>query len=375
MSADSQITLADITTTAVGGPVAHYVRAETDEQIISAVRRADQSHTPVLIVGGGSNLLVGDAGFDGVVVHVATHGIHIDHCSDCAGTLVTVAAGHPWDEVVAWAVENDYVGIEALSGIPGTTGATPVQNVGAYGQEVSQTIARVNVYDRQSQRRTSFAFADLEFGYRDSVLKRTTVNGSPRYVVLSVQFQFTHGELSKPIRYAQLAQHLGVSVNERAPMTVLRQAVLELRAGKGMVLDAQDRDTFSTGSFFTNPIVSAEQADELVGQQAPRFPVVDASGAPVDGYVKLSAAWLIDHAGFSKGFGLESVDNKKLHLKGSDVSGGRSSLSTKHTLALTNRGQATSADIAALARTVRDGVRSVFGVELVPEPVMVGMDL
>lgn len=375
MTAQTSITLAELTTTAVGGPVEHYVRAETEDQIVAAVKAADDAGEPLLVVGGGSNLLVGDAGFQGTVVHVATRGIRVDHTSDCAGTLLSVAAGHPWDEVVAWAVENDRVGIEALSGIPGTTGATPMQNVGAYGQEVSQTIARVKVYDREAARRTSFAFADLQFGYRDSMLKRSTVNGSPRYVVLEVQFQFTHGDLSKPIRYGQLAQHLGVEVNQRSPMTAVREAVLALRAGKGMVLDAEDRDTYSTGSFFTNPIVQEHQADELVPPESPRFPVVDANGEPLEGRVKLSAAWLIEHAGFTKGFGLDGSTNTRLGLDGAGVSQGRSSLSTKHTLALTNRGAATSADMAALARTVRDGVRQVFGVELVPEPVTVGMNL
>lgn len=367
--------LAELTTTAVGGPVHRYVRAETDEAVVEAVRTADAAGEPVLILGGGSNLLVGDDGFRGTVVHVATRGITVDHSSDCAGTLVTVAAGHPWDETVAWAVDNDLVGIEALSGIPGTAGATPVQNVGAYGQEVSQTIARVTVYDREAQRRTSFAFAELEFGYRDSHLKRTTVNGSPRYVVLAVQFQFTHGDLSKPIRYGQLAHHLGVETDQRAPMKALRQAVLELRASKGMVLDPTDRDTFSTGSFFTNPIVSVDEARTMVPEDAPRFPVVDAAGEPVAGSVKLSAAWLIDHAGFGKGFGLSGTVNDRLGIDGLSVSQGRSALSSKHTLALTNRGQATAEDMRRLAEVVRDGVRDTYGVELVPEPVLVGMSL
>ncbi|MDO5617434.1 UDP-N-acetylmuramate dehydrogenase [Kocuria sp.] len=375
MTTQHPITLAELTTTAVGGAAQRYVRAETEDQIVDAVRMADQAGEPVLIVGGGSNLLVGDSGFPGTVVHIATRGIQVDHVSDCAGTLVTVAAGHPWDDVVAWAVENERVGIEALSGIPGTTGATPVQNVGAYGQEVSQTIARVRVYDREAGRRTSFAFAELDFGYRDSLLKRTTVEGSPRYVVLDVQFQFTHGDLSKPIRYGQLAQHLGVEVNQRAPMVAVREAVLQLRAGKGMVLDRADRDTYSTGSFFTNPIVESSAAAQLVPSDAPRFPVVDPAGNPLDGRVKLSAAWLIDHAGFGKGFGLEGSRNERLSIDGASVSEGRSSLSTKHTLALSNRGRASAADMVALARTVRNGVLEAYGVELVPEPVMVGMDL
>ncbi|KAA9395240.1 UDP-N-acetylmuramate dehydrogenase [Kocuria coralli] len=375
MTAAPRPDLADLTTTAVGGPMSAYVRAETEEALVEAVRSADLAGEPVLVVGGGSNLLVGDAGFDGTVVHVATRGIRVDHVSDCAGTLVTVAAGHPWDEMVAWAVENERVGIEALSGIPGTVGATPVQNVGAYGCEVSQTIARVRVYDRESQRRTSFAFADLGFGYRDSYLKRTTVDGSPRYVVLDVQFQFTHGDLSKPVRYGQLAGHLGVELNQRAPLTAVRQAVLELRAGKGMVLDPADRDTYSTGSFFTNPIVPSGQVEGLVPDDAPRFPVTDGSGQPVPGFTKLSAAWLIEHTGFRRGFGLPGSRNDRLDLDGEAVAGGRACLSTKHTLALTNRGTATAADLGRLARVVRDGVRTVYGIELVPEPVLVGLHL
>ncbi|ROZ63454.1 UDP-N-acetylmuramate dehydrogenase [Kocuria soli] len=375
MTAVHHPSLADLTTTAVGGPVNTYVRAETEEEIVAAVRAADQTGERLLVVGGGSNLLAGDAGFDGTVVHIASQGIQVDHASDCAGTLLTVAAGHSWDDVVAWTVENERVGIESLSGIPGTTGATPVQNVGAYGQEVSQTIARVSVYDREAGRRTSFAFADLHFAYRDSYLKRTTVDGSPRFVVLAVHFQFTHGELSKPVRYAQLAQHLGIELNQRAPLADVRQAVLDLRAGKGMVLAPQDRDTYSTGSFFTNPIVSDDVIDSLVPANAPRFPVVDASGEPVQGSTKLSAAWLIDNAGFGKGFGLPGSRNERLGIDGADVAGGRASLSTKHTLALSNRGEARAEDMASLARVVRDGVHQVFGVELVPEPVLVGLSL
>jgi len=280
------------------------------------------------------------------VVEVATTGVRADHEGDdptCGGVIVTVAAGEPWDPFVAQAVERQWVGLEALSGIPGSVGATPIQNVGAYGQEVSQTLASVRVWDRRLRGHRSFAAADCGFGYRTSRFKADP----GRHVVLSVTYQLRQGSLGGPVAYAELARTLGVELGERAALADVRRAVLALRGGKGMVLDPADHDTWSAGSFFTNPVVE---------------PAVVPAGAPSwpqpDGRAKTSAAWLIEHAGFGKGYG-----------------DGPARLSTKHTLALTNRGDATTGDLLALAREVRDGVEQRFGIRLVNEPVLVGCSL
>ncbi|MGN8247016.1 UDP-N-acetylmuramate dehydrogenase [Cellulomonas soli] len=354
--------LADLTTMRVGGPARSYVETSTEADLIDVVRAADAAGEALLVLGGGSNVVVADAGFDGVVVRDVRGGIQVPDASACAGVTLTVPAGTPWDEVVAYAVEHGLFGVEALSGIPGSTGATPVQNVGAYGQEVAQSIAHVRVWDRARGRVRTLPFVTLAFGYRSSLLKRSMRTAdpadprspwapTPRYVVLDVTFQLRPGSLSAPIAYAELARTLGVAVGERAPLAQVRQAVLGLRAGKGMVLDPSDADTASAGSFFTNPLLDAAAASALP-DDAPRFPTDD-------GRVKSSAAWLIEHAGFTKGFGAP----------------GPATLSTKHTLALTNRGTASTADVLTLARRVRDGVRERFGVELEPEPVLVGVSL
>ncbi len=350
--------LSQLTTAAVGGPAGKYVEARTEAEIIDAVRTADAAGEPVLIIGGGSNLLISDDGFPGTVVKIASEGFTVNAEDSCGGVAVVVQAGHHWDALVEHAVLHAWSGIEALSGIPGATGATPVQNVGAYGAEVSQTIAAVRTWDRHRNAVQTFTSSELKFGYRDSILKQTTVDGSPRYVVLTVEFQLPLGRMSAPIRYAELARSLGVEPGKRAYANEVRREVLRLRASKGMVLDPTDRDTYSTGSFFTNPIVSAEVAAGLPGT-APQYP------AGADGLVKLSAAWLIDHAGFGKGYGLEP----------DSASGGRASLSTKHTLAITNRGSASAKDMLALAREVRDGVVERFGIELHPEPLLIGLAL
>ncbi|WZH50588.1 MAG: UDP-N-acetylmuramate dehydrogenase [Nocardioides alkalitolerans] len=347
--------LADLTTLRLGGPAGRYVAATTEADLVAAVAEADAAGEPLLLVAGGSNLVVADAGFPGTVVHVATTGVRADHDSDdptCGGVLVTVAAGEPWDPFVAHAVERGWVGVEALSGIPGAVGSTPIQNVGAYGQEVADTIATVRTWDRVAGAQRTFAAADCGFGYRHSRFK----SEPGRYVVLDVTFQLGVGgpdALGAPVRYAELARTLGVAVGERAPLADVRAAVLGLRAGKGMVLDAADHDTWSAGSFFTNPVLDAATAATLP-PDAPRFP-------QPDGTVKTSAAWLIDHAGFGKGFAL--ADDAAV------------SLSTKHPLALTNRGDATTEELLALARAVRDGVERAYGVRLVNEPVTVGCAL
>lgn len=339
-------TLADLTTLRLGGPATRYVPVADADALVAAVTEADGAGEPVLLVGGGSNLVVADEGFAGTVVHLVGGGVQVD-ADACGVASVTVAAGEPWDGFVARAVSEGWVGVEALSGIPGTTGATPVQNVGAYGQEVAQTIARVRVWDRVLKGQRTFSADECGFAYRHSRFKADPA----RHLVLDVTFAFHPGELSAPVAYAELARALGVEQGERAPLAEVREAVLALRRGKGMVLDAADHDTWSAGSFFTNPVVEPGQVPE----GAPSYP-------QPDGRVKTSAAWLIDHAGFGKGHGL-------------DRPGARVSLSTKHTLALTNRGGASTAELLDLAREVRDGVRERFGITLVNEPVLVGARL
>lgn len=366
--------LSDLTTTAVGGPAAALVEAGSEEELLSAVAAADDAAQHVLLVGGGSNILACEQPFEGMVVHVASRGVVVVDEAD-SQVLVEVAAGHPWDDVVRETVAQGLAGLETLAGIPGTAGATPVQNVGAYGAEVSQTIERVRTWDREERRERTFGFEELEFSYRDSALKRSMNAGSPRYVVLSVTFRLRRQDESLPVRYAQLATALGVEAGQCAPLELVRETVLRLRASKGMVLDPEDRDTFSTGSFFTNPVVAQEELTDRIPADAPRYPVLDARGHEVPGAVKFSAAWLIDHAGFGKGFGLPGTRNELLDLDGAAVAGGRASLSTKHTLAMTNRGSATGEEVAAVARTVQRGVAEVFGITLVPEPVLLGLSL
>lgn len=368
--------LADLTTLRLGGPPARYVETSSADELVEVVRAADAAGEPVLVLGGGSNLVVADEGFGGVVVRDVRTGVEVDGADTCGGASIRVPAGTPWVDVVDRAVAEGWVGVEALAGIPGSTGATPVQNVGAYGQEVSGVVSTVRVWDRERGRVRTLALTDLAFGYRTSVLKRSlrAPDGSPsrwaptpRYVVLEVGMQLRLGTLSAPVAYPELARRLDVAVGERAPLEDVRAAVLELRARKGMVLAADDPDTWSAGSFFTNPVLPAEVADTLP-EGAPRYAVRGARperttgpslGAVDEGLVKTSAAWLIEQAGFGKGFGLP----------------GPVGLSTKHTLALTNRGGGTTAELLALARTVRDGVRERFGVVLEPEPVLVGVTL
>jgi UDP-N-acetylmuramate dehydrogenase len=334
-------TLAELTTLRVGGPVRDLVTPTSEAELIDAVSSADDSGTPVLLVGGGSNLVVSDDGFDGTVVHIATRGIDVASLDTCGGVMVTVAAGEPWDGFVADAVAHGWAGVEALAGIPGHSGATPVQNVGAYGQEVSATIARVRTWDREAGQLRSFANVDCDFGYRTSRFKH-----SDRWVVLDVTFQLRPGALSEPVRYAELARALGSEVGGRVPLADVPPAVLALRRAKGMVLDPDDHDTWSAGSFFTNPVL------ETVPDGAPAW--------PADGGLKTSAAWLIEQAGFGKGY------------PGDDAA---VALSTKHTLALSNRGGGCAADVVALAREIRAGVEQRFGVRLMPEPRLVGVTL
>jgi UDP-N-acetylmuramate dehydrogenase len=338
----SQVPLAGLTTLRLGGPARRLLVAETEDEVVEAVRAADTDSEPLLVLGGGSNLVVADDGFDGTVLQIATRGVAV---APLALHALQLEAGVDWDHVVALTVEEGYAGLEALSGIPGRVGAAPIQNVGAYGQEVARTVGWVRVLDRSTHDVVLLGPEDCGFGYRDSVFKR-----SDRYVVLAVAFALEHSRLAAPVRYAELARRLGVEVGARVPATDVRAAVLELRRSKGMVLDAEDHDTWSAGSFFTNPLLPPEEAAALP-DDAPRWPTDD-------GRVKTSAAWLIEQAGIGKGHGY-----------------GAARVSTKHTLALTNRGGATTAELLALAREIRAAVRDRFGVTLVPEPVLVGAEL
>ncbi len=337
--------LSELTTLRLGGPARHLVEAATESALVGAVREAEE---PLLVLAGGSNLVVADDGFPGTVVHVATRGV-VERSED-GRTLLEVQAGEPWDPFVARAVAAGLGGVECLSGIPGTVGASPIQNVGAYGQDVAETVAGVRVLDRHSGEVQDLAAAQAGFGYRTSVFKQTP----GRWVVLAVTFGLEPRELSGPIAYAELARALDVRPGEGAPLAAVREAVLALRRGKGMVLDPADPDTVSAGSFFTNPILDEDAFARLQslapeGSRPPRFP-------EPDGRVKTSSAWLIEQAGFARGYG--------------DPEG--IAISSKHTLALTTRGSGTTAELLALAREIAGGVRESFGVELVPEPVLVG---
>ena len=352
----TDVPLRGYTTLRLGGPAARFVSATTSQDVVVAVRAADRDGEPLLVLGGGSNLVVGDDGFAGTVVHVATEGRQVERGED--GVQLTVEAGEDWDRVVAESVDLGFGGLECLSGIPGLVGATPVQNVGAYGVEVSELLVSVDLLDRTTGEVRTLRADELGLGYRTSVLK-----GTERAVVLRVRFRLTDDGKSAPIKYAELARTLAVAPGERVPVEQAREAVLGLRRDKGMVLDGDDRDTWSAGSFFTNPVLAeAELPGVLAGIAAkvgedvlvPTYP------GSRESTVKLSAAWLIERAGFAKG-----------HAGPGD----RVRLSTKHTLALTNRGQASTSDLLALAAEVRDGVRDAFGVTLHPEPVLVGCGL
>ncbi|NEG55020.1 UDP-N-acetylmuramate dehydrogenase [Bifidobacterium platyrrhinorum] len=409
---------ADITTIGVGGEIARFVEPTTRVGVIEAVEEADEHGLPLCVIGGGSNLLVADGPFDGVVVRDARRRITVpDEAAPVEGgdrtVHVNAEAGANWDDFVAFTVELGLEGVEGLSGIPGTVGASVVQNIGAYGQEVATSVESVEVWDRETKTTRDLTPADLRFGYRSSALKSSMYAApatpadrffpTPRYVVLSVTFALRHSATGT-VGFGQLAKALGVQVGDRMATTAIRDAVLRVRAAKGMLEDptryagaamagtkresnviadlkrladaadgaadesglpAPDRNRHSCGSFFMNPILPADQADSLP-EDAPRFAATLPDGTPG---VKTSAAWLIDHAGFHKGFALRTAGA---------VGGGApapASLSTLHTLALTNRGSATAADVAALAKAVQAGVKEAFGIALVPEPVCVGLDL
>ena len=368
------VRLAPYTTLRVGGPARAFVEAHSASELVALVAAADRAGEPVLILGGGSNLVVSDEGFDGLVIRVCTRGVEVRDRED--DVVVTAQAGEDWDALVARAVAEGWSGIECLSGIPGLVGSTPIQNVGAYGQDVAQTVTGVRVYDRRAGALLDLDAGQCGFAYRNSAFKSDLA----RYVVVSVTYALAKSNDSGPVAYKELAERLGVEIGDRVHLHQARTAVLDLRRGKGMVLDAADPDTCSAGSFFTNPILDEAATAELE-RRAPGFPRWDMPG----GAVKVPAAWLIEHAGFHKGYRR-----------------GPARISTKHTLALTNPGghqvtgfptdpegmgmasapasatataPATAAHLLALAVEVREGVEAKFGVTLVNEPVMIGLRL
>ncbi|WUC08124.1 UDP-N-acetylmuramate dehydrogenase [Nocardia sp. NBC_00565] len=342
------VRLAGLTTLRVGGP-ATVADCVTTESLVATVRALDAADIPLLLLAGGSNLLISDDGFEGVVVRVANDGVEIGPDG------VVAEAGANWDTVVAATIAAGLGGLECLSGIPGSAGATPVQNVGAYGVEVESLLRRVRLLDRGSGEIRWVDPSELGFGYRTSALKHRDTA-----VVLAVDFALDADGSSAPLRYGELADTLGATNGESRPAAQVRAAVLKLRAGKGMVLDPADNDTWSAGSFFTNPVVPEHRVAEVQAAIIARVGDITIPTYPAPDGVKFSAGWLIERAGFAKGF------------PGPDAP---ARLSTKHTLALTNRGAATAADLVALARTVRDGVAERFGIRLEPEPVPIGITL
>lgn len=358
MRVSENASLRSSTTFRLGGAAKRLVEVERESEVLEIVADVDGRGEPLLVLGGGSNLVVADEGFPGTVLRMATRGIDTASGSSRSGSgsgeervLVTACAGEPWDDFVTRMVSEGLAGVECLAGIPGLVGAVPMQNVGAYGQDVSETIVRVRTWDRSARRLVDFDRAACRFSYRSSVFR-----GREDHVILAVTFELTRSRESAPIRYAELARALGVAEGARAPASLVRETIVRLRRGKGMVLDESDHDTWSAGSFFTNPILDASSLAALrervgAGVSMPEF-------AEPDGRTKVSAAWLIERAGFAKGHRAGNV-----------------SISTKHALALTNRGGATTSELLSLARSIRDGVRLRFGVTLENEPILVGTTL
>ena len=335
--------LSKYTSFRVGGPASKIVQVSTEAQIIAAIEAAGDS--PILIMGGGTNVLISDQGFDGTVIRISNNSVQAE-VDACSGATLTIGAGEDWDTFVQTTIDRGFAGLETLSGIPGTVGAAPIQNIGAYGHEVAEFITRVRTYDRKEKALKTFTNSECQFSYRNSYFKAHP----GRYVVIEVQFQIRRGEFSDPITYLELAKKLGVEPGDKAPVAATRAAVLELRASKGMLLRPDDHDSWSAGSFFTNPIISQQAADQLPNA-APKWPLTD-------GRVKVSAAWLIENAGIHKG---------------DEVGGAR--ISTKHVLALSNSGNATASDIAELAKRARNQVKEVFGITLEAEVNLIGVEI
>jgi UDP-N-acetylmuramate dehydrogenase len=334
--------LSKYTSLRVGGPAKKIVHVSTEAEIIAAIEESEGS--PILIMGGGTNVLIADSGFDGTVIHISNDSIQ-EEMDACSGATLTIGAGQNWDDFVQTTIDRGLAGLETLSGIPGTVGAAPIQNIGAYGHEVSEFITRVRTYDRKEKQVKTFTNSQCEFSYRSSHFKEHP----GRYVILDVAFQIRQGEISDPVTYVELSKKLGIEPGEKASVVSVRSAVLELRASKGMLI-SEDPDSWSAGSFFTNPIISQQAADSLPNA-TPKWPLND-------GRVKISAAWLIENSGMQKG----------------DAIGG-ARISTKHVLALTNSGSATASDIAALAKKARDHVKEKFGITLIAEVNLIGVEI
>lgn len=335
--------LSQYTSLRVGGPARNIIQVSTEAEIINAIKTAGDS--PILILGGGTNVLIADSGFEGTVIRISNNSVQAE-VDACSGATLTIGAGQDWDSFVQISIDSGYAGLETLSGIPGTVGATPIQNIGAYGHEVAEFITRVRTYDRQVKEIRTFTNRECEFTYRNSYFKAHP----GRYVIIDVQFQLRIGEISDPITYLELAKKLGIEPGDKATVAETRAAVLELRSNKGMILDKNDHDSWSAGSFFTNPIITQQAADALPNA-APKWPLND-------GRVKISAAWLIENSGTHKG---------------DQIGGAR--VSTKHVLALSNAGDATAADIAQLARKARNQVQDIFGITLEAEVNLIGIEI
>jgi UDP-N-acetylmuramate dehydrogenase len=336
--------LSSFTTLRVGGPARKIVHAHSEAELIEFVKAADSAKEPILILGGGSNLLISDAGFAGTVIRVESKGNALDYDA-CSGGMIEVSAGEDWDKFVEISIEKGFADLESLSGIPGTVGGAPIQNIGAYGHEVSETIARVKTYDRSKGKVKTFTNTECKFSYRNSIFKEQP----GRYVILTVTFQLRKGAQSLPITYAELAKQLSVNIGDQVEVTKVREAVLKLRASKGMLINLEN-EIHSAGSFFVNPILSKSAADKLPAD-APRWP-------QNDGKIKTSAAWLMEHSGV---------------VKGEKLAGAQ--ISDKHVLALTNSGDATAEDIVELAKKARKKVYEKFGIKLEAEVQLVGVNL
>jgi UDP-N-acetylmuramate dehydrogenase len=341
------ISLHQFSTLGIGGPARYFFQATDGESVEKAVRWSRRQNLPLFILGGGSNILISDSGFPGLVVQIAIHGI--EHYEENGAMIVTASAGEDWDEFVAYVVDKDWSGIECLSGIPGKVGATPIQNVGAYGQEVKDTIISVRAYDRDQDSVVTFSNSDCEFSYRQSIFKSKTIN---RYIVLSVTYRLTT-QGSPSVRYPELQSYLAERIDKEPTLTQVREAVITIRRKKAMVLDPDDSDSRSVGSFFVNPIIGQSEFQTLVAkfdlsEKIPNFP------AP-DGKVKLSAAWLIERSGLSKGYRRGNV-----------------AISSKHSLAIVNRGEGSAREVLELKEEIQRCVREKFGIDLTPEPVLVG---
>ncbi|QSB06910.1 UDP-N-acetylmuramate dehydrogenase [Natronoglycomyces albus] len=341
---ETDVNLAEYATLRLGGPAKRLITVTTSHDAITALRSASEAGERPFVLAGGSNVIISDAGWPSTVILLRNQGVTVLD-SSAEYVTVRVAAGHNWDAFVQWAISEGLSGVECLSGIPGSAGATPIQNVGAYGQQTCDTLLSATVYDRMSRRVVEYDQAACRFGYRTSVFKR-----NDRYLVTDVTFRLYRSPNSQPIRYAETARKLGVDVGDTVPLAEARASVLDSRRSKGMVLDDADPDTYSVGSFFVNPVITSDEFEALqkrVATEPPHW--------PADGDIKVSAAWLIGQAGFEKGYRRGNVG-----------------ISTKHTLALTNRGGGTTSELMALAEEVATGVEEKLGIRLHPEPVTVG---